>query len=208
MLMPLRVHQITTATEGPWATKNKKTATSSVVAIAIRMKVQLLTNRGKHTCVGLAAAQQPIQCKYNSTACDKSAKIAASAWWHAGAFRFKLGERAGVPAYLYKWRTPEAPPQRGGETTKPETRSPSKTTDTTPQGGAGGRIPWGGGGGGCSGPASCMWAFCAKGSNAALHVLQWASVRLPTGGHSAVVRVGLLRGGASQRASGRCRLVL
>ena len=47
--------------------------------------------------VGLLAGQQPIQCKYNSTACDKLAKIAASAWWHGGAFRLKLGQRAGVP---------------------------------------------------------------------------------------------------------------
>ena len=173
------------------------------------MKVQLLTNRGKHTCVGLAAAQQPIQCKYNSTACDKSAKIAASAWWHAGAFRFKLGERAGVPAYLYKWRTPEAPPQRGGGDHEAK-RPGAQARPQTPHHRVGRGVGYHGvgGGGGCSGPASCMWAFCAKGSNAALHVLQWASVRLPTGGHSAVVRVGLLRGGASQRASGRCRLVL
>ena len=119
--------------------RTRKTATSSVVAIAIRMTIQLMTDRGKHTCIGLVAAQQPIQCKYKSTAYDKSAKIAASAWWHVAALRFKL---AGVPAYLYKWRAPEA-----GETTK----SPSKTTDTTPQRGAGGRIPWGGGGGGRAG---------------------------------------------------------
>ena len=83
--------------------KAGKTATSRVVAIAIRTTIQLLTNSCKHTCVGLLAAEQPIQCKYNNTACDKSAKIAASAWWHAGALRLELGEGAGGPAYLNKW---------------------------------------------------------------------------------------------------------
>ena len=101
---------------------------SSVVAIARRMTIQLLTNTSscKHTCVGLLAAQQPSQCQYHSTACDKSAKIAASAWWHAGTLRLKLGESAGVPAYLNNWRTPEAQPQ-GGRQRSQETRSPSKT---------------------------------------------------------------------------------
>ena len=61
------------------------------------MTLQLLTNSCKHTCVGLLAGQQPIQCKYNSTAYDKLAKIAASAWWHAAALTLKLGKRAGEP---------------------------------------------------------------------------------------------------------------
>ena len=101
--------------------KAGKTATSSVVAIATRMTIQLLTNSCKHTCVGLLPGQQPIQCKYNSTACDKLAQIATSAWWHGGALRLKLGQRAGVPAYLNKWRTPGAPPQGGGRPRNQET---------------------------------------------------------------------------------------
>ena len=124
------------------------------------MTVQQLTNSCKRTCVGLLAGQQPIQLKYNSTACDKLAKIAAFAWWHAGALRLKLRKLAGVPAYLNKWRTPEAPPHhdRGWEITKPRDQEPKQDhrQHTTGAGGGGpspskrgGRaIPWGGGGGG------------------------------------------------------------
>ena len=67
--------------------------------------------------------------------------IAAFPWWHAGALRLKLGERAGVPAYLNKWRTPEAPPQEG-ETTKPRDQEPKQDHRHHTAGG-GCRIPWG-----------------------------------------------------------------
>ena len=134
------------------------------------MTIQLLTNSCTHTRVGLLAGQQPIQCKYNTTACDKLAQSAASAWWHAGALRLKLGKRAGVPAYLNKWRTPEHQ-HRAGETTKPrdqdhttggggetKPKQDSKTTDATPQAGGGGDT-MGGRGGVASGPASYIYIY-------------------------------------------------
>ena len=123
------------------------------------MTVQQLTNSCKRTCVGLLAGQQPIQLKYNSTACDKLAKIAAFAWWHAGALRLKLRKLTGVPAYLNKWRTPEAPPQGVGdnEAKRPGAQARPQTThhggggggaDQAQARGGGRAIPWGGGGGG------------------------------------------------------------
>ena len=129
-----------------WQQKTGKTATSSAVAIAIGMTIQLLTNSCKHTCVGLLAGQQAIQSKYNSTASDKLAKIASSAWWHAGALRLKLGKRAGVPAYT----------TGGGETTKPRDQEPKQDGETKPKqdhkhhatGGGGGYHGVGGRGGG------------------------------------------------------------
>ena len=82
--------------------KTGKIATPSVVAVAIRMTMQLLT-----------------------------AKIAASAWWRAGALRLKLGERAGVTAYLRKWRHQRHHHRPGGggggrETTKPRDQEPTQ----------------------------------------------------------------------------------
>ena len=70
--------------------------------------------------------------------------IAAFPWWHAGALRLKLGERAGVPAYLNKWRTPEAPQE--GETTKPRDQEPKQDHRHHTAGGGRCRIPWGLGG--------------------------------------------------------------
>ena len=122
------------------------------------MTVQQLTNSCKRTCVGLLAGQQPIQLKYNSTACDKLAKIAAFAWWHAGALRLKLRKLTGVPAYLNKWRTPEAPPQGVGdnEAKRPGAQARPQTThhgggggggpSPSKRGGAGDTMGWGGGG--------------------------------------------------------------
>ena len=90
-----------TATEAPSATESRE---NRYLQSSINRNKDDNTSSGKnsfkHTCVGLLAAQQPIQGRYNSTAYDKSAKIAAFAWWHAGALRLKLGERAGGPAYL------------------------------------------------------------------------------------------------------------
>ena len=81
-----------------------------------------------------------MQCKCNSTACDKSAKIAASAWWHAGALRLKLRERAGIPAYLNNWRTPEAQPEGGGD-------NEAKRSQHHGEAGGWDAMGWGGGGG-------------------------------------------------------------
>ena len=130
-----------------WQQKTGKTATSSAVAIATGMTIQLLTNSCKHTCVGLLAGQQAMQRKYNSTASDKLAKIASSAWWHAGALRLKLGKRAGVPAYTTgggennEAKRPGAQARRGDQ---------AQARPQTPchRGGAGDTMGWGGGGGG------------------------------------------------------------
>ena len=86
--------QVASATEG-------KTATSSVVTLAIRMTM-LRTNSSQYGYVGLLAAHQSNVIT-TCTACDASGTT---------------GQRAVVPAYPNQPRTPQAPPHMGGEETK------------------------------------------------------------------------------------------
>ena len=142
------------------------------------MTIQQLTNSCKDTCVSLLAAQQPIQCKYNSTACDKSARL-----------QFLLGDMLGhldsssergpvLPAYRSKWRTPEAPPGRGRDN-----RSPSKTTDPTLQGGArvGGwdTVGWGGTGRAPARHHVCPNVLCITQSHWQLFVISQIDYKYP-----------------------------